>query len=79
VFVVRPAVDDKGAPVMGADGQPAQKAHRTPVKLGFEHDQEVVIASGVAAGDRVVVAGQLKLQDGGAVTIAAPAASDDAR
>ncbi len=52
------------------DGSSVLKVKRTPVKLGFEHDQEVVVASGVAAGDRVVTAGQLKLQDGMKVAIA---------
>jgi len=57
------------------DGSRALKAFRTPVKLGFEHDQEVVVTTGVAAGDRVVIAGQLKLQDGMAVTVGDAAAS----
>jgi RND family efflux transporter MFP subunit len=70
VFLV---VEDKAA-----DGGSVLKVKRTPVKLGFDHDQEVVIASGVAPGDRVVTAGQLKLQDGMTVvvselTAAAPA------
>jgi membrane fusion protein (multidrug efflux system) len=39
------------------------------VKLGFEHDQEVVVATGVAAGERVITAGQLKLQDGMPVAV----------
>lgn len=55
------------------DGSTALKARRVPVKLGFEHDQEVVVASGVAAGERIVSAGQLKLQDGASVVIAADA------
>jgi len=52
-------------------------AKRVPVKLGFEHDQEVVVTSGVEAGQRVVVAGQIKLQDGMAIELsgAAPAAA----
>ena len=60
-----------------ADGSSVLKVKRTPVKLGFGHDQEVVVSTGVAAGDRVVTAGQLKLQDGMAVVIAdaAPAAA----
>lgn len=57
------------------DGSSVLKVKRTPVKLGFEHDQEVVIAAGVVAGDRVVTAGQLKLQDGMAVVVADPAAA----
>lgn len=57
------------------DGSTMLKAKRTPVKLGFEHDQEVVVSSGVKAGDRVVAAGQLKLQDGSVVSIAEPNAA----
>jgi RND family efflux transporter MFP subunit len=59
------------------DGSTVLKVKRTPVKLGFEHDQEVVVSTGVAPGERVVTAGQLKLQDGGMVTVAetAPAAA----
>lgn len=75
VFIVREAVDETGKPVLDAEGKPTLKAHRTPVKLGFEHDQEVVVTAGVAAGDRVVTAGQLKLQDGMAVTVGNDATS----
>lgn len=57
------------------DGSSVLKVKRTPIKLGFEHDEEVVIASGVNAGDRVVTAGQLKLQDGMAVVVADAAAA----
>ena len=59
-------------------------AHRVPVKLGAEHDEEVVVTEGVAAGDMVVSAGQLKLQDGAAVALsdgsqaAAPTAASSA-
>lgn len=52
------------------DGSTITKVKRTPVKLGFEHDNEVVVTEGVAAGERVVSAGQLKLQDGAKVAIA---------
>lgn len=62
VFVVHEETADDGSSVL--------KVKRTPVKLGFEHDQDVVISAGVVAGDRVVTAGQLKLQDGMAVVIA---------
>jgi len=56
-------------------GTTVLKAKRTPVKLGFEHDTEVVVTAGVQPGDRVVSAGQLKLQDGAAVTVADGAAA----
>jgi len=61
VYVLR---EDKGA-----DGKPVLKVHRTPVKTGARWDGHVAILSGVKAGDRVVAAGQIKLQDGAAVTV----------
>ena len=60
------------------DGSAVLKVKRTPVKLGFEHDQEVVVAQGIAPGDRVVSSGQLKLQDGSAVTVAEASAAPTA-
>lgn len=58
-----------------ADGSQVLKAVRTPVKLGLEHDREVVVTSGLQAGDQVVSAGQLKLQDGMAVKVSEAAAA----
>jgi RND family efflux transporter MFP subunit len=74
VFVVREAKGDDGKPQLDAEGKPMTKAFRAPVKLGFEHDQEVVVATGVAAGELVITAGQLKLQDGMPVAVVAPSA-----
>jgi len=47
------------------------KAVRTPVAVGQRRDGRVEILKGVAAGDTIVIAGQLKLRDGTAVTLAA--------
>ena len=52
-----------------ADG----KAVRIKVETGQRRDARVEITSGLAAGDVVVTAGQLKLRDGAPVTIAAAA------
>ncbi|MGE0816130.1 MAG: efflux RND transporter periplasmic adaptor subunit [Vicinamibacterales bacterium] len=48
------------------------KAVRTPVTLGVSDGARVEIASGVTAGDRVIVSGQAGLPDGAAVTVGAP-------
>ncbi|MEI8393532.1 MAG: efflux RND transporter periplasmic adaptor subunit [Rhodospirillaceae bacterium] len=53
----------------GADGKPQLIAAQTFVKTGGRHDGKVVIVDGVAAGDRVVSAGQLKLHNGAAISI----------
>ena len=53
------------------DGTSSFKATRTFVKTGDRVNGKAVIQSGIKAGDRVVAAGQLKLQSGSAVTISA--------
>ena len=47
-------------------GKPVLKAVRTPVKTGTRWDDKVAILDGLKPGDRVVAAGQLKLQNGAA-------------
>lgn len=50
------------------------RALRTPVETGLRRDAKVEILSGLAAGDRVVTAGQIKLRgDEAAVQVRAPA------
>jgi multidrug efflux system membrane fusion protein len=58
----------------GAAGKPVLHAVRTPVKTGLRWDDKVAILSGIKAGDRVVAAGQIKLQDGAAVAVSDAAA-----
>jgi multidrug efflux system membrane fusion protein len=55
----------------GTDGndKPILKAFRTPVKTGARWDGKVAILDGVKAGDRVVAAGQIKVQNGGQVIV----------
>jgi len=55
----------------GADGNGKRvlTAHRTAVTTGPRWNNNVAILSGLKPGDRVVAAGQLKLQDGGAVNV----------
>ncbi|MBI3698994.1 MAG: efflux RND transporter periplasmic adaptor subunit [Afipia sp.] len=64
VYLVEETKDDEGK----ANGF---KATRTFVKTGNRVNGKAVILSGIKAGDRVVAAGQLKLQSGSAVTISA--------
>ena len=66
VFVIR----DDGR---DANGQPILKAVRTPVKTGARWGQNVAIVDGLKPGERVVSAGQVKVQNGGQVKIGNPA------
>jgi len=59
VYVVR----EDGA---AADGKPILIAKRVPVKTGERINGRVIIASGIAAGDRVVALGQNKVLFDGA-------------
>ncbi len=52
-----------------AAGKPLLKVVRTPVKTGMRWDNKVAILTGVKPGERIVAAGQIKLQDGAAVTV----------
>jgi membrane fusion protein, multidrug efflux system len=52
-----------------ADGKPILKATRTPVKTGQRWDGKVTILDGVKPGDRVIAAGQIKLQSGAQVIV----------
>ena len=48
------------------------KAHLTKVVTGTRRDGRVEIVDGLSAGDQVVIAGQLKIRDGSAVSIVGP-------
>jgi multidrug efflux system membrane fusion protein len=50
-------------------------AELRPVTLGQRQDDDIVATSGVAAGERVVLTGQLTIVPGGKVIVAPPAAS----
>jgi multidrug efflux system membrane fusion protein len=54
------------------DGKPKYKAVQTFVKTGTRRDGKVAILDGVKAGDLVVNAGQVKLQNGGEVVVTGP-------
>jgi membrane fusion protein, multidrug efflux system len=52
-----------------AKGDPILKAVRTPVKTGARWDGKVAILSGLKPGERVVAAGQVKVQNGAQVAV----------
>src|SRR6185437_5621285 len=51
------------------DGKPVLRVKRTFVKTGERFDNKVAILSGLKAGERVATSGQIKLNDGAAVTL----------
>ena len=55
----------------GADGKIVSKAERVVISVGERKDGLVVIKSGVEAGDIVVTSGQVKLEQGSRVQVAA--------
>jgi RND family efflux transporter MFP subunit len=65
--------DDKTAVfVVAAD----KKAHRRPVTVGIETEEDVEIESGVKAGETVVVKGHEELPDGATVAVESAEAED---
>jgi multidrug efflux system membrane fusion protein len=62
VFVIREEGKD-------ANGEPILKAERTPVKTGARWGHNVAILDGLKPGERVVSAGQVKVQNGAQVKI----------
>jgi membrane fusion protein, multidrug efflux system len=62
VFVIKDSGKD-------AAGHPILRAVRTPVKTGARWDGNVAILDGLKPGERVVAAGQVKLQNGAEVAV----------
>ena len=66
------------APQLSAKGpfvyviKPDQSAELRPVKTGQQHDDWVVIADGLKAGERVVIDGQMGVTPGGKVRVVEP-------
>jgi membrane fusion protein, multidrug efflux system len=54
-----------------ANGKPVLKAIRTPVKTGARWGNKVAILDGLKPGERVVAAGQVKVQNGAQVVVSA--------
>ena len=77
VFVVEPApapTPAAGAPAAPTGGANGLIVKRRFVRLGATRGERVAIEEGVKAGERVVTAGQIKLQDNSAVVIDASGA-----
>lgn len=69
VFVVVPAKDKDGKPIMQADGKPAQGFERRFVRVGERRSGQVGLTEGVAAGETVITSGQIRLVPGVLVTV----------
>ncbi len=69
VYVVEDKKDDKGAPVLGADGAPAKIARQQFVRVGEARGDFVVILDGVTKGLDIVTAGAFKLRNGASVVV----------
>jgi multidrug efflux system membrane fusion protein len=52
-----------------ANGHPILRAMRTPIKAGVRVGGKVAILQGLQPGERVVAAGQVKVQNGAPVAI----------
>ncbi|MCY1554753.1 efflux transporter, RND family, MFP subunit [compost metagenome] len=64
---------DADGPASAADGQAVLRVERRFVETGERRAGQVVILKGLQAGERVVSAGQLKLDNGARVAIVADA------
>ncbi|MGE8496151.1 MAG: efflux RND transporter periplasmic adaptor subunit [Pseudomonas sp.] len=75
LYVIGEKKDDDGAVVKDDKGQAQLVVERRFVKTGERREGQVVILDGLKAGEQVVTAGQLKLDNGSHVAIAADAAT----
>jgi len=73
VYVIEAQHGDDGSPASDTDGQPILQVERRFVETGERREGQVVILKGLQAGERVVSAGQLKLDSGAHVVIVADA------
>jgi multidrug efflux system membrane fusion protein len=69
VYVVKPGTDKDGKPLLDKDGKPQLTAQQVFVTVGQRFGNKADILKGVAAGDMVVVGGQLKLHNGAPVSL----------
>jgi membrane fusion protein (multidrug efflux system) len=70
VYVIGEKKDEKGAVVKDDKGQAQLQVERRFVETGERRDAQVVVLKGLKAGEQVVTAGQLKLDNGAHVSIA---------
>ncbi|UUY08737.1 efflux RND transporter periplasmic adaptor subunit [Pseudomonas sp. J452] len=71
VYVIGEKKDDQGAVVKDDKGQAQLQVERRFVETGERRDGQVLVLKGLKAGEQVVTAGQLKLDNGAHVTIVA--------
>jgi len=71
VYVVVPKKTAGGEPEKDAKGEPQWTVERRFVETGEHRNSRVVVSKGLSAGERVVSAGQLKLDTGAHVAISA--------
>ncbi|XQE67984.1 efflux RND transporter periplasmic adaptor subunit [Pseudomonas sp. P3C3] len=69
VYVIGEQKDDKGAVVKDDKGQVRLVVERRFVETGERRDGQVLVLKGLKAGEQVVTAGQLKLDNGAHVAI----------
>ncbi len=69
VYVIGEQKDDKGAVVKDDKGQVRLVVERRFVETGERRDGQVLVLKGLQAGEQVVTAGQLKLDNGAHVAI----------
>lgn len=69
VYVIGEQKDDLGAVVKDDKGQPRLVVERRFVETGERRDGQVLVLKGLKAGEQVVTAGQLKLDNGAHVAI----------
>jgi membrane fusion protein (multidrug efflux system) len=69
VYVVAPRKNSEGRDELDAEGKPLLIAEQRLVETGERRDGTIVIAKGLAKGEQVVTAGQIKLQNGTPVRI----------
>lgn len=79
VYVIGAQNDDNGQAVTDEHGQPKLVVERRFVDTGERRDGQVVIRKGLQAGEQVVSAGQLKLDNGAHVRIANAPATPSAK
>lgn len=71
VYVVDASTGEDGQPLKDQQGQPQLVVERRFVETGERRDGLVVVLKGLKAGEQVVTAGQLKLDNGAHVTLVA--------
>jgi membrane fusion protein (multidrug efflux system) len=75
VYVIEAQEDSEGQLITAPQGQPQLAVQRRFVETGERRGGQVVIIEGLQAGERIVTAGQLKLDNGAHVTLAAAPAN----